>query len=222
MTFYTPEISTYFETDIPYVNTVILENQSQYVRIVSDIVNQINGCDGKSIISSNKKIVAFDKYCELLDQFLPFEINRKSLITKIIGELEKNAISPEHYEQTMRLVSDLERFLNELSFQMPCDIVFPKLLISNLLKAAGPEIRDAYEQLSEKILDYMELVGEFERNKLFFTVNLRCFMTDEETTLFMQSVISHGYHLIMLENHEYPKCQWEKRLIVDKDLCEIT
>lgn len=222
MTFYTPEINPYFETDIPYVNTVIWENQAQYVRIITDIVNQINGYDGKSVISENGKIVSFEKHCEVLDKFFPFEINRKPLLTKIASELEKNAVSADYYERTMQLTADFERLLGELSFSLPCDIVYPKLTISSLIKAAAPELRDEYACISEKILDYMELVREFDRSKLFFTVNLRSFLSNDEAELFMQDVVSHGFHLMMFENREYPKCQMEKRLIVDKDLCEIT
>lgn len=222
MTFYTPEINPYFETDIPYVNTVIWENQAQYVRIITDIVNQINGYDGKSVISENGKIVSFEKHCEVLDKFFPFEINRKPLLTKIASELEKNAVSADYYERTMQLTADFERLLGELSFPLPCDIVYPKLTISSLIKAAAPELRDEYACISEKILDYMELVREFDRSKLFFTVNLRSFLSNDEAELFMQDVVSHGFHLMMFENREYPKCQMEKRLIVDKDLCEIT
>lgn len=222
MTFYTPEISTYFDTSISYINTIILENQSQYVRIVTDIINQINGYDGKSVISENGKIVSFEKHCEVLDKFFPFEINRKPLLTKIASVLEKNAVSAEYYERTMQLTADFERLLGELSFSLPCDIIYPKLTISSLIRAVAPELRDEYACISEKILDYMELVREFDRNKLFFTVNLRCFLSNDEARLFIKDVISHGFHLIMFENREYPKCPEEKRLIIDEDLCEIT
>ena len=91
-----------------------------------------------------------------------------------------------------------------------------------MIPNAAPELRDEYACISEKILDYMELVREFDRSKLFFTVNLRSFLSNDEAELFMQDVVSHGFHLMMFENREYPKCQMEKRLIVDKDLCEIT
>ncbi len=65
------------------------------------------------------------------------------------------------------------------------------------------------------------MVREFERDKLFFTVNLRSFLTDDQADCFFQSVVMHKFSVIMFENKDYPKSKWEKRLILDKDLCTI-
>lgn len=75
--------------------------------------------------------------------------------------------------------------------------------------------------LPEKLLDYFEMVREFERNKLFFTVNLRSFLSDKEAEAFFRSVVMHEFSVIMFENKDYPKSKWEKRLILDADLCTI-
>lgn len=39
--------------------------------------------------------------------------------------------------------------------------------------------------------------------------------------LFMDTVLSHGFHILMLENYAYPVLPRESRWIVDRDLCEI-
>lgn len=49
-------------------------------------------------------------YVEILDVFVPFEINRKSLLNKITAALEKNATTPEHYEETMHFLREFELF----------------------------------------------------------------------------------------------------------------
>ena len=67
----------------------------------------------------------------------------------------------------------------------------------------------------------MELVREFDRDRLFVTVNMRSYIDDPEIELLMKTVLDHGYHLIMVENKEYERLQYEERWIVDKDLCEI-
>ena len=89
------------------------------------------------------------------------------------------------------------------------------------MKAVGLAVRDEYGSQLEKLVDYMELVREFDRDKLFFTVNLRSFFTDEECGLFMETVAGHGFHVIMLESMDRPKLKLERRITIDTDLCEF-
>ena len=51
--------------------------------------------------------------------------------------------------------------------------------------------------------------------------DLRSFLNEEETEAFFQSVVLHEFSVVMFENREYPKNKWEKRLILDRDLCII-
>ena len=121
-------------------------------------------------------------------------------------------------------LSNIENIIGEWAFSFPCDIIAGKISVSTLLKSVGIELRDEYEGDRggvEKILDYMELVREFDRNKLFITVNMRSFFDDEIIAEFMKTVISHEYRVLMLESQAYPKLAFEKRVTIDADLCEF-
>ncbi len=221
MMFVHPEINYLFDTEIQQVQTLVIENQMFFFKLLTQIAEQIDGLDGKCVLSENDTPIPFSKNAEILDRFVPFDINRKPLLTKITSVLEKTAMIAEHYEKTMTILTELEKYLDEIAFSSDCSITFPKLSVSGIIKSASPELPDDYENLGEKILDYMELVREFDRRKLFFTVNLRSYISDADAELFMKSVISHGFHLIMLENKVYECSAYEKRLIIDSDLCEI-
>lgn len=221
MKFVHPEISRVFNTEDALVNTLVIENQRFMYRLLNDLHSQINGLDGQCVVSEDNVPVACSKYAEILDTFVPFEINKKSLLTKIAAALEHKAASSDFLVQTGKLLTDFSNYMDELAFDFPCDIVFPKIGIGSLIKGAGPELRDDYDSIGEKVIDYMELVRTFDRNKLFFTLNMRSFVTDEETERFMKTAVSHGYHVIMIEGSDRPRLQTENRLIIDMDLCEI-
>lgn len=216
-----PEITSVFDTDITYVNTLVIENQPLLVRLLNDLQNQIEGSEGRSVLSSGNKQLQISKKLELLSRFIPFEINQKSLVNKVISNLEKVAVSGEYYEKTVELLSSIERYLYDISFSFVGDIDFTKVNIGALLKAVGIEFADNYDSIPEKILDYMELVTEYDTRKLFVLLNFRSYVSDNEAKLFFDSILSHGYHVIMIENTEYPRLENEKRFIVDADLCEI-
>lgn len=86
--------------------------------------------------------------------------------------MEEVAVDETHYVKTAEMIGALEQYLAELSFDLPCGIVCDKLSIGGVIKAAGIGIADDYENDLERLLDYMELVRELERDKLFVFVNL--------------------------------------------------
>lgn len=221
MKFVHPEISRVFNTEDAQVNTLVIENQRFMCRLLNELHNQIDGLDGQCVVSEDNVPVPCSKCAEILDTFVPFEINRKPLLTKIAAALERKAASSDYLVQTGKLLTDFSNYMDELAFDFPCDIIFPKIGIGSLIKGAGPELRDDYSSIGEKIIDYMELVRTFDRDKLFFTLNMRSFVADEETEQFMKTAISHGYHVIMIESSDRPRLQTENRLIIDMDLCEI-
>lgn len=222
MKFMYPEIERFFDLDDGTLNTIVIENQGLFCRLLTDLRSQIDGGRGRSVLSHNDEPLDISKYVEILDSFIPFDINRKSLLSKIVTCLEKEAVSSEHYEYSMILLRDVENYLNSLTFEFPCDIVFPRISVSSLIKSAAPELRDSGGGLSEKLIDYMELVCAFDRKKMFVMVNLRSYLSDREAELFAQTVIPHGYRVLMIENAEKPRLLKENRLIIDCDLCEIS
>lgn len=88
-------------------------------------------------------------------------------------------------------------------------------------KSIGIEFEDDYECIGEKVIDYMELVREYDRNKLFILVNIRSFIDDMEFEKLLDTILRKKLDVIVLENSERPICINERRFIVDSDLCEI-
>lgn len=216
-----PELDRVFDTESGAVPTLVVENRPFFVRLLSDMHQQLDGCSGQTIISRNNCPMDFSRNAEILETFVPFDVNRKALLTKMLSALEKAAYAPEQTIPTGNILQQIQEYLEGIAFDFPCDIVFPKLSIGGLLKSAGPELRGEYHSICEAVLDYMELVQTFDRERLFITVNMRCFVSDDEMALFLPTVLSHGYHLLMLESHTYPLLPMESRTVVDDDLCEF-
>ena len=70
-------------------------------------------------------------------------------------------------------------------------------------------------------MDSMELVREFDRDKLFVLVGLRSFFADERVELFLKTTLDHGYRVLLLDSTAREKLSHEKRLTIDIDLCEF-
>lgn len=204
------------------ITEIIIENQSLMRSVLTDVWNQGEGLDGLSIISEDDKRLPMNKYIEVIDRFIPFNINRKSLLTKISFEIEKRALEPDYYAETTELLSKIEKLLMDVSNELSnIDIVFENITVSSLIKFSGVSINEEYESLGEKLVDYMELVTEYDRRKLFLFVGLRSYLSDSELDLFVDTVRRRGHEVVLIEAVERIAINGIKRYIIDNDLCEI-
>jgi CRISPR type II-A-associated protein Csn2 len=135
--------------------------------------------------------------------------------------MQKLAMDEEHYYQTSELITLLESYLLDLSVELTGNIELSKITWENTIKAVGVEFADNYDSLAEKILDYMELVREYDSERIFITLNLWSYISDNEMNKFVNDGVVRGYKLLMLENTEYPIIEHEKRYIIDVDKCII-
>ena len=216
-----PMLNQVFDFDGTSVHTLIIESPEFFNAFLTDICAQINGHKGEIVLSRGEKIIDISSGLELITDFVTFDINQKGLIAKIISFLEKNALDAGHYLQTNEFLHSLELYISELFFAAPCQLSCAKLTISNLLKSMGISVLDDFDSVPEKIIDYMSLVYEFDREKLFVTVNMRSYFGETVMNGFVKSVIDHGIKLLMIENRENTLLDNEKRIIIDQDMCEI-
>ena len=216
-----PQMDTVLDFDGQYVNGLVIEEPEFYRSILCDFYGQLQGEPGKLVLSDKGNTLPISKWVELVDNCVHFDLNRKSLLNKVCAAMERTAVSESFFLRTSELLCKLEAYMDELAFELPGDIVCEKCTISGLLKAMGISLRDEYEDQLERILDYMELIREFDRNKLFVLVGLRSFFSDDHVEKFLKTALGHGYQILMFDCVSRKELSCEKRLTIDNDLCEF-
>lgn len=224
MKFVYGKIDNVFQWKQSQIPSLIVENQNLFRSLLQDIFLSMEGCTTPVVLSLDNRPLNAGKYMEVISDFINFSINQKGLLNKICVALEQVSTDAEHYLATQKLLMDIGTAIEEWGFGFPCNIVANKVSVSNLLKAAGIELQDDYQGEMgevERIIDYMELVREFERDKIFILVNMRSFYSDEVIEQFLKTAISHEYKVLMLESFSRPILPLEKRWTIDGDLCEF-
>ena len=222
MKFCHPEIESVLDTENGYYNTLVIEEQNFFTNLLRELNEQIQGSSGLAILSRGDVPVPMEKNAVVIDTFVPFDLNSKQLLSKIAAAMAQRAIAPENFEKTSSMLSAVELWLDDIAMDFPCDIVFSAISPASVIKSAAPEIRSDTDSVAEKVLDLIQLTEEFDRERLFFTVNMRSYVRDEDMELFVETILSHGYHVIGIESTARPPLTKEKRVIIDADLCEIS
>lgn len=216
-----PQMDTVFDTDGTGICALVVENPDFYRSLLCDLYGQLRGDDGSWVLSEKGKALPVSKWVELVDNCICLELNRKSLLSKVCAAMERTAVSEEHFLKTAELLAELENYLDDLAFALPCDIVSDKCTVAGLIKGMGISLRDDYEDPLERLADFMELVREFDRDKLFVLTGLRSFFGDSAVAAFLKTVSDHGFHVLLLDCVSREKLPLENRVTIDIDLCEF-
>ena len=204
-----------------YVSELIIENKKMFFEMVNNIVMQTEGLPGNCVLSIADRPVEFSKYADVIVQLAPFQINKKSLLTKLYATIEQKAIQSEHYMKTAELLGNMESYIFSLVDDLPFDITCKKIAIGPIIRAISPEIDESEKTTLEKLFAYMELVRELDRDRLFITINLRTYFSDEDLERFIESVTLHDFKVLLLENVSFHPLKSTKRYVIDDDLCEF-
>ncbi|MBP3238489.1 MAG: type II-A CRISPR-associated protein Csn2 [Lachnospiraceae bacterium] len=198
-----------------------IEKQDVLYALVKIIYSEINGNEGEMVFSEDSGIIKASKKVELITSFIPFELNEKRLINRIIAFMESVSLDEEHFNETMVMMSNIEKFVMELSESLSFDISCENISVASLLKMSGIIISDDSICEIEKIWNYVSAVNELLGEKFFIFVNMSAFFNEADMQLFVDLLIKHNCYVLFIENKEYPIIQGTKKLIIDRDLCII-
>lgn len=215
-----PILSTPIMLSDEYVSTIVFENQKVLFRFVTELYQQLNKQDGNIVLSEKDERIDISKRVELVSQFVPFDCNKKSLITKLQQKL-KDAANESLYVETSEMMSSIQQYFYHLTDLLSLNILIDNIDISILIKAVNARFSSEYETLPEALYDYCVNVIDLEGNKLFVFLNLRCLITDEEFKLLARTFIDHKILSLFIENKDRDTLDIEKKTIIDNDLCVI-
>lgn len=202
--------------------TLIIEQPDFFYRLLSDINGQIEGGSGFSVISTNEKLVTFSKQVTLITEFVPFDMNRKELVTKLYAYLKKCSVNEEMFLKTNELLSATERYILELTQYADGEFDTEEICdVTPLLKMFGLKFVDNYDTLEEKLLEFFLAMAEYAGKSVFICVNLRSYLSLSSAEKLFESVLEHGISLICIESSDKGKTQYEKRVVIDDDFCVI-
>ena len=215
------QFSNVLEWKAGEVGSYVIEDPRTLYSFLTALRETLNGERNSVIFSKDNIPISATKEVCMLTEFVQFNLNQKSILSKLVSELDKNSINECYYQETQKLCARLEEIIMEMSMDFPCELSFDKLNMQSILKAIGVRIIDDYETLEEKLLVYMDVVREFTEKNLFVFVNARCLMDHEKLQLFVDTAITREHNLLFIDNKEYPYFNKEQRLVIDSDLCEI-
>lgn len=214
-----------YDLTIPFVEnqvTVIsIESPRAYSEIIGDLWNQINGGDGRFVLSEKDKMYSLSK--EIVIIYNPFALscNDKKILGKLYQEMNQ-IVKEEYYEQKAEVNKIIIEFLDEVVKQVPYNIMYDlELDVANLFKIYNIQMDTNSESLLEEIINYIKAMHRICEIDKYVFIDLKSYLMEDELQELYEFCFYEKVYLIIIESIHTQQYKSEKCWIIDKDLCTI-
>ncbi len=203
------------------VPVLIVENGQLFRRLIGDLLAQENGEPGEFALSENAGLIEIGKNVQMtLNPLFP-ELDGRRIATKI----QQMAVTAAEDQpgKTAECLAALNDYGAALTAAIPFNVTFSEMeSADDVVKALAFRVDTEEMSVPEQLLEMMRLHRECFRKRLFVFVNLKSFFSENEITLFYQSVFYEKLSVLLLESgQKEPVRPCEEVRIIDKDLCEF-
>lgn len=206
------------------IHTIVFENKKYYRENILELIRQHKGYEGNFVLSNNNKEVSFDKNSYFISDLFNIDINNKKIITKVYGELLRNAL--DNIAEYNKIISYIREYFETLVFNNNLDLEYNNEIEANsLLKLGDFKIQIVESNYLEKLIKFLKVLVELCNIKVIFIVGLYRVFSVEEVGKIYKEVCLNKINIINIES-EYQnikKSDYYKEIlyIFDQDNCEI-
>ena len=89
----------------------------------------------------------------------------------------------------------------------------------DLIKMLNLKIKDESKSLLEKIMIYIKTAIELRKVKFFIFISLSTYLEEDEIKLLLKNCQLFDVSIINIESHKPDFINFDKKIIIDKDIC---
>ena len=217
-----PDFNYKIEINSAYVSEWIIESPELFSLYLSELESQVNGAEGKFVLSENEKVLILSKFATIIFNPIGLSINDKKVISKIYGELQEIAIGENCYIKTKEMISLLQQYLLELEYNFDFNLsINDDIDLQGLFKVFGIKVADDDLSMFEQLIQYIKIQTIVLGKKLVILVNARSFFTEEQLNELFLYTQYNEIKLLLIESFQRDFTSNTKKYIIDKDKCEI-
>jgi CRISPR type II-A-associated protein Csn2 len=203
------------------LTSLLVEDSRIFREIVSMLYYAQQGQEDSVFLSNNEKSLNFTKEVDLIQQFVPFTLNTKTLISAATKIINKNALSRAFMNETETVISQVNHYLRQLLLMFPFEMDYENLSPETLIKGAVITFSEDELSPTNRILQYLRMTRELIGEKLYIFINLRAYFATSELDELFSIVNLEKYRILLIDNVAHPLLSTECRTILDCDACEI-
>jgi len=206
-----------------YYHILIIESKTLLFKVIKDIKNQLNNEYGDFVLSLKDKPIELKNNLELILDPFELQINNRKILTQIQNLAISEAKNEVHYEETNKIICELEKYAQNLAYTFNGNII-PKDIISceTIIKSINFQIDTFCDNFYGSIFEYIQAITKYLGIQVFCFVNLFSYLENEEIKELMHSCKNSHLNIIFIESNDINiEIECCKKTIIDSDFCHI-
>lgn len=200
------------------IANLVIENPSFYRQFVMELLN-----DDTETFSfyENKKDLTFDKHAIIVPNLFDINPNSKKILTAIYKKIEKSAITVERREKLEQINQKISALLAEIADDFDGTISYnDQITMPQLLGQLDFKFDYDDTNFLTQLVSYVRAWREAKDVRIIIVLNIQSMLTDEEIAMFAEECKYMGIPIINIAYFD-KVIPSSKRIVIDKDLCEI-
>lgn len=204
------------------VSIIVLEDVKLRLPLINELFSQTSGNEGNWLLFENDKSFDLGKKVELILEPLTLTLNNKKVKTKLYQDI-KTIAQDYCFSQGLEVHSQICNYLENMLDKLPYPVKYDEDWdVSEILKAYNVELVEEYDNIFEKLYNYIKLVNTVCGTEIFVMVNIKQYLTDDQITELYKMAAYGKIQLVLIEFSINNKRDCEELYILDSDDCVIT
>lgn len=204
------------------VSIIVLEDVKLRLPLINELFSQTSGNEGNWLLFENDKSFDLGKKVELVLEPLTLTLNNRKVKTKLYQDI-KTIAQDYCFSQGLEVHSQICNYLENMLDKLPYPVKYDEDWdVSEILKAYNVELVEEYDNIFEKLYNYIKLVNTVCGTEIFVMVNIKQYLTDDQITELYKMAAYGKIQLVLIEFSINNKRDCEELYILDSDDCVIT
>ncbi len=202
---------------------IVIKNHFEYYHLVNElIVLTSNNEEGSVTLSEDGKIYSLKKYCSILTNLFEIDLVDRKTINSLYKYIDSVADKTKYFSHIEKLSGEICNIIEIIKLDIDIDVDYDdEFDLLSVLKLANviPRVSDGRFLL--KLIDFIKLIVVLTNQDVFFILNLKDFLNEEDLIAFIKEMNLINVNIINIETSVRPyKTENECDIIIDEDLCE--
>lgn len=201
---------------------IIIENQKYFRDFVKDFYFHDESGSGISLTEAGKSL-KFKDDVDVIINPLKLDFGNRKAVTNLLKILVEASLSEDYYMSTNKLKTKIVKYLGDVisAEQFGFEVVADDFSLDQIAKAVNFHIVGDEDDFVELITDYLEMMRELAKTKLFVFIALRSFISDDELSRLHRNISDRQVDVLFIEDQTRDKISGLPRMTIDQDLCDF-
>ena len=203
---------------------LVLENPVEYRRLVAGLLRQTKGQPGRFVLSRDWTVLSLEQNMVMVSDVFSLGFTDRKLLNGLAKHAQAISCQGKLCEVTAGAQAAVLEWMACLETELLVPIAYDdEPDVAALLKAVGLRFDEPDCGTPEALDRYIQVMTAMTGTRVFAFVNLMSAFSAEEMDALAKAADYRKVHLLLIEPlvSARPQPSWERRYVVDKDLCEL-